>query len=426
MGKRFWCAALAALILAGGARAQVPDYVPFSAPAPQTLNAGLGLATPPSEPGSEILTPIAELARTLGSSDARLWTNADYLFTFLRGTKLPPLVTTSPSDTSHHEAGILGEPSTALLFGGNQVDNDVRAGFRIGAGIWFNQEQTLGIEGGFMMTSSQAAIFSANSSNGPILARPYIDATTSLPQAVLVAFPGSSNGSIDIRANSGNLYGANLDLTEKAYDNDWFRLYSMIGYQFYRYDESLRVQQTITPLPGVGMFVPGTVISSNDNFSTYNEFHGLDLGFRSQFTLWDNLMLEVLTKVAIGQMHRDVAIGGNQTTTVPGAQPATLIGGVLALPSNSGATADTDWRAIPQVGATLSWQVRSYLTVRAGYSFIYFNQIVRAADQVDTTINPNLLPGASSALGGPARPAFNLTRTDMWMQSINLGLEFTY
>jgi hypothetical protein len=411
------------LILAGGAQAQGPDLGQFTGPAPQPVEPGSAPTMPPS-PASEILEPIAGLARTLASSDARGWANADYLFTFLRGTKLPPLVTASPSSTPHNQAGILGDPGTALLFGGNQVDNDLRAGFRIATGIWFNPEQSLGIEGGFLMTSSQAAIFSATSSNGAILARPYIDANTGLSQAVVVAFPGASNGSINIRANSGNLYGANLDLTEKAYDNDWFRLYSMIGYQFYRYDESLRVQQSITTI-NAGTFVPGTVIFSNDNFSTRNEFHGLDLGFRSQFTLIDNLTLELLTKVAIGQMHRDVAIGGNQNVTVPGvAGLATVPGGVLALSSNSGGTADTDWRAIPEVGITLAWQVRSYLTVRTGYSLIYFNQIVRAADQVDTTINTNLLPNGNGA--GPTRPAFNITRTDMWMQSLNLGLEFTY
>ncbi len=275
------------------------------------------------------------------------------------------------------------------------------------------------------MTSSQAGIFSAASTNGMILARPFTDANSMTSQAVVVAYPGSSNGTIDIRANSGNLYGANLDLTENAYNNDWFRLYSMIGYQFYRYDEALRVQQTITPTPG-GNFVTGTQIASNDNFSTRNEFHGLDLGFRSQFTLMDNLYLELLTKVAVGRLHRDVDIGGNQTVSVPGINPVTLPGGVLALPSNSGSTSEADWRAIPQVGVTFAWEVRPYLTVRAGYSFIYFNQIVRAGEQVDTTINPNLLPGANSALGGANRPAFNITRTDMWMQSINLGMEFTY
>jgi len=424
MRKRFWCAIAAALMLAGGAQAQVPDYVPFVAPAPEGLNPAIGPTTP-SEPGKGVLAPIVEYARTFGSSDTQAWVNGDYLFTFLRATKLPPLVTTSPNGVPRTEAGILGD-RTALLFGGDQVDNDLRAGFRLATGIWFNKEQSLGIEAGFLMTSSQAANFSAASGNGTILARPFIDANSNTAQAVLVAFPGLANGSINVRASSGNLYGANLDLAEKAYDTDWFRLYSLIGYRFYQYNEDLRVQQTIVPQPGHALFAAGTQISSTDNFGTRNQFHGVDLGFRSQFVLRENLTLEVLTKVAIGQQHRDVDISGETITTVPGATPSIRPGGVLALSSNSGPTADTDWRAIPEIGFTLSWQVRSYLAVRAGYSFIYFNQIVRAADQVDTTINPNLLPGANAKLGGAAQPAFNINRTDMWMQSLNLGLEFTY
>jgi Putative beta barrel porin-7 (BBP7) len=426
MRKRFWCAVAAALVLAGGARAQVPQSVPDAAPVTQPSNAEIGPTMPASEQNSRILLPIAEWAGTFINADTGLWVKGEYLFTFLRGFNLPPLVTTSPSGTPKNEAGILGQQSTTVLFGGdNRIDSDLRAGFRIGAGIWFNKEQSLGIEGGFLMTSSQAATFSARSTDGTILARPFTDANSNTAQAVLIAFPGSSSGSIDIRANSGSVYGANFDLTEYAYNNDWFRLYSMIGYQYYRYDEALRIQQTIAPNAG-GNFVAGTQISSIDNFSTRNEFHGIDLGFRTQFNLVENLYLEVLTKVAVGRQHRDVDINGSQTTTVPGASSVTLPGGVLALSSNSGTTAETDWRAIPQVGLTFCWQVRPYMTVSAGYSFIYFNQIARAAEQVDTTINPNLLPGANAALGGANRPAFNLTRTDMWIQSISLGLEFTY
>ena len=152
---------------------------------------------------------------------------------------VPVLATTSPAGTSRADAGVLRDPGTTSLFGGaDRLDSDLRAGFHIAAGVWFNP--TFGLEGGFLMTSSEAALYSAKSTNGAILARPYIDANTVTEQAVLIAFPGSSNGSIDIRANSGNLYGANLDLTEKAFDIGWFRLYSMIGYQFYYYNESLR------------------------------------------------------------------------------------------------------------------------------------------------------------------------------------------
>ncbi|HZZ77052.1 MAG TPA: BBP7 family outer membrane beta-barrel protein [Gemmataceae bacterium] len=419
MWKRCWCVVAAILLSAGAARAQGQDG-PVLPPAND-----VGPVMPP--PTEEVVefTPMAQLARTLASSDARLWANADYLFAFMRGSQPIPLATTAASGTPRSQAGILGQPTTAVLFGSDRFGDNLRAGFRVAAGLWFNPEQTLGIEGGFLMTSSQAGIFSAASGNGTILARPYIDATTGLPQAVLVAFPGLSNGSIDIRANTGNVYSFNLDLSEKAFDTGSFRVYSLFGYKFYRYDESLRVQQTIAPLAG-GAFVPGTLITSNDNFSTRNEFHGLDLGFRSELALSDRLKLEVLTKVAVGRLHRDVDIGGNQTSLVPGAAPVTQIGGVLALSSNQTSFAESDWRAIPEVGVNFAWQIRPSTMLRVGWSFIYFAQFARAADQIDPNINPHLLPGANAALGGPNSPAFNLQRSDLWLQSFNLGLEFVY
>ena len=150
------------------------------------------------------------------------------------------------------------------------------------------------------------------------------------------------------------------------------------------------------------------------------------MGLRAQFTLFDGLSFELLTKCAVGRMQRAVDINGNTTATVPGETPINLPGGVLALAPNSGSHADSDWRAVPQVGMNFCWEVRPNVTLRAGYSFIYFNQIVRAGEQVDTTINPNLLPGANSSSGGPARPAFNVQRSDMWVQSLTLGLEYKY
>ena len=85
------------------------------------------------------------------------------------------------------------------------MNNDYRSGFRLGTGYWFNSQHTLGIEAGFMMIEGQSTTFSASSDGTQILARPFTDATTNLAQAVLVAFPTLSSGSIAIRASNANL-----------------------------------------------------------------------------------------------------------------------------------------------------------------------------------------------------------------------------
>ena len=135
----------------------------------------------------------------------------------------------------------------------------------------------------------------------------------------MVAFPGSSSGAIDVRVSSGNFYEAHFDFVEKVIDTGFVRLDSLLGYRFFRYDEGLRIQQQVTPTNGV--FTQGTQIATVDNFNTSNQFHGLDLGFRTRFNFNDDLSLTVLTKIAVGHLDRHVNINGTTVTTVPGRLP---------------------------------------------------------------------------------------------------------
>src|SRR5207302_1098725 len=158
-------------------------------------------------------------------------------------------------------AGILGQPNTTTLFGGNLANNDVRSGLRVGLGYWFGAEQRLGVEAGLMMLESQSTLFSASSDAFPIIARPFTDATNFTQQAVLVAFPGSSTGSIGVQASSGNFYEGHIDLAVKLVDRPGpIRVDGLVGYRFYRFDEGLRIQQSMTPTSP--NFVAGTLIQA--------------------------------------------------------------------------------------------------------------------------------------------------------------------
>ena len=318
--------------------------------------------------------------RSAPPASTNFWVSGDYALSLFKGGNLPTLVTTSPAGTARTSAGVLGAPGTSTLFGGGTVDDDVRSGFRLGSGFWFNAEHSFGIEAGFFMTGSHSADFSDSSNSSTIIARPYYDAVTGLPQAVLVAFPGSTAGSIDISARSGNYYDGNIDLVGRTYDAGWYRLDSMFGYRYYYYAENLAIQQSITPTNA--NFVPGTQIVSNDNFRTRNVFNGFDMGFRSEF-FWNSMSLELLTKIAVGDVYSLVNINGNQTITVPGTAPVFTSGGVLALPSNIGAYSYTHLTTLPEFGATFKWQATSNLQFRVGYSFLFLDGIMRAGNQVE-------------------------------------------
>jgi hypothetical protein len=136
--------------------------------------------------------------------------------------------------------------------------------------------------------------------------------------------------------------------------------------------------------------------------------------------------LDFLSKVATGGIFRNVRIRGNTRTTVPGAPPANAEGGIFALSSNIGNHRNEDWTIFPEFGVNLAWQINSRLAMRIGYSFLFMNDIVRAHDQLNFTINPGLFPPPTAAAGSPNQPSFSIQIGDAWIQAINLGLEYTF
>lgn len=363
----------------------------------------------------------------------QLWMSGDFIGGFTRGNNIPTLVTAAATGTPRNIAGIEGASGTSSLFGGGNYNGDFRPGFRFNGGWWFAGDSYLGLEAGVMFLGGQSTSPSFNSNQFPILARPYFDATSGLQQAILVAYPGASTGSIDIYAHSGNFVSANIDITERVIDAGWFRSAAMVGYRYYRYEELLTVRQT--QLVTDPNFIPGTTAVANDSFGARNEFHGLDMGVRNQI-IFGRFSIELLGKVAIGDLRRQVSIAGDTVVTVPGAGVTQYPAGVLALSSNSssqpnangnnGAFVSHDWKALPEAGFTLQWEVRPNLNVRLGYSFLLLNGIARASDQIDRTINPNLLPPALPVADNLQFPKFGWHRSDMWIQTVNVGAIWTF
>jgi hypothetical protein len=289
-------------------------------------------------------------------------------------------------------------------------------------GYWFCPDRGLGLEAGFMALSSLTSGFATNSGTTPIIARPFTDAVTALPQAVLVAFPGSSNGSITASAQSAGFFSGNIDFVDKTYETSWYRLVSIFGYRYYSYNENLRIDQNIQPTSS--NFVPGTQITSSDHFATRNIFNGVDVGLRQEF-YWNNFSFEVLTKIAMGTMDARVSVNGSQVVNVPGSSPVINNVGVLALGSNSNVFNRNHMQILPELGLTAKWQVCNCLQFRVGYSLLLLNGIARAGNQVNTAINPvNFSPGATGA--SPNQPTFTFHNSDAWMQTLNFGFVLTF
>lgn len=357
----------------------------------------------------------------------QLWMRGEYLLWWLSGGHLPPLVT---EDLTGATSGVLGAPGTVVRFGDGPIFNDVRSGFQISTGYWFNPQQTFGIEANFFMLGDTSASFSLGSDGTRSIGRPFFDTRTGTQSAQFVSFlntPDPITGSVTVSGTSSNLWGAGLDLRKRACG--WSncdcggKLDFLIGYRYLNYDEELGIAENLTPIGQ--LIVPGSRIIVVDRFRTENEFNGLNLGIGSEIACgpW---VLELTGRLGIGCNRTVVQIDGLTTITVPGDQTVQGTGGLLAQVSNIGRYDNTEVALVPEVAATVGYQVTPNLRLLAGYTFLWWTNIARVGDQIDLRVNPTFIPRPGLAPTGLPSPIFQLKQSDLWAQGLRVGFEFRY
>jgi hypothetical protein len=361
------------------------------------------------------------------------WVHAEYLLWYQDGMRIPELVTTSNTGTARAAAGVLGLPTTSVLYGGDSILDDDRSGFRIRFGWWLSSLPGWGLEGEYTGLGSDTESFFRQSTGSPILARPFFNVLDGSEDAELVAFPGVIGGSIAVDATSqfdGAAFRFRKQLccsTGCGYSDlccqtvpTSSRLDGTIGYRYWQLEESLRVREQLqsqtTNEPGSFDII--------DQFETRNQFNGTEVGF-----LWQGRRgwwsLDALMRLGIGNVHQTVTIDGSSrivdNTTITEHET-----GFLAQRTNIGTYDRDKFTMVPELGVTLGYQMTRRLRATAGYSLIYWGNVVRPGDQVDLDVNPNLLPPEIDPFTGPLRPQFEFVETDYWVQGLSFGGEFRW
>ena len=137
--------------------------------------------------------------------------------------------------------------------------------------------------------------------------------------------------------------------------------------------------------------------------------------------------MDALMRMGIGNMKQEVMIQGNTVRTPAGAAALPVEqGGLLAQRTNIGTYTRNEFGIVPELGATLGYQFTQHLRLTAGYSFIYFSNVVRPGDQIDTTVNPNLMPPENPDETAFLNPRFAFQQTDYWVQGLSLGGEYRW
>jgi len=337
------------------------------------------------------------------------------------GQSLPPLVTSSSTGGT----GAL-VPGNTLLYGNTRANDDFRNGLRVNAGIWLDEGRRFGLEGDFLFLGNSSQGFAASGTGAagtPLIARPFFNVITGLPDSELVAVPGALAGTVTANAQS-SIIGGGFNFRHNLCCNPCGRVDLIYGYRYFNVTDDVTITEDLLTTTGTPLIPAGVRFQIRDHFRTENNFNGGVIGLAAE-RQFGFLVVGGRAGIAFGANQQIVQIDGTTTTTPPGGVPTTLPGGLLTQTSNIGRYEQTTFAVMPEVGLKLGVQITDNIMIFGGYNFIYLSNVARAGDQIDLRVNPNLLPPANG-LGGPAFPAFAFKTTDFWVQGVSAGLRLSY
>ena len=391
----------------GGAPSFGPNAEMYAAPYPPPIGH--------TEPG---YTVGGSLLPSECSTDELVWFRGEFLLWTLKDGDIPPLVTTgSPSDPVE---GALGQPGTRVLFG-DELDYGSSDGARFTAGTWLDEYRTFGVELSYFFFDREDDSFATESPGSPIVARPVFTVSTGLPAALLLASPGQSSGGIGITSTS-RLMGAEVN----GLVSPWYsgplgsqegHLDLIYGFRYVDLEEDLRISDQTTflvPTTVFNVILPaGTQNASVDAFDTRNRFYGGQAGFQWQARR-GRATARLFGKIGLGATHQNVDVDGLTVLRVPTAGQVMSSGGRLTQRSNLGEHRRDRFSVVPEIGAYLGYDVVEGVNLFAGYTLLYWTNVVRPGDQIDL------------GLLGPGRPAVSFRETDFWAHGLSLGAALTF
>ena len=347
------------------------------------------------------------------------WAQLDFLMWWGKGSGVPALVTTSvPANVPRAEAGVLGFPTTQVLFGNEKLGNELQSGGRLNAGVWLDPSHNVGLGARYVGLAGASEDFFAESTGDPVLARPFFNALLLQEDALLIAYVDPVNGPV-AEGNIAVSYDSSFTgvdvytriMMERCRIN---RVDLVGGYSYYRLSDSLSINSFHTSLEPLNT---GTTFDIRDNFATSNTFHGGMLGFAGA-RCRGRWSLDWLAKASLGANNQRVRIAGTTTITPLAGVPVTNQGGLLAQPSNIGNYASSEIAVIPEINLNLSYHMNSNWSVGIGYNIIWMSSVVTAGPHIDRQVDlQQIVP----------RPAFTGFNTDdYWLQGINMSLRAEY
>jgi len=380
-----------------------------------------------------------------------IWMKGEVLYwMFSPQSVATPLVTTVRPQTAINLAnnfGAISQPNTVVLFGNDSFEFGTISGGRLTIGAVPGDVFPVELSGFWLNNTSD--LFSAQTSGiqgSELYARPVLQTNVTNAQNIpqegvfLVGGPDQSNsapgfgGAIDIKAST-NMWGIEANGYLPIGASDVLFIDMTFGYRHTELNETLEITNYLSsvnpafvvPFNGDPLgFPPGATTIAYDNFSTLNQFNGVQVGARSVLGL-RRLGLIFDAKLALGANTQSLNIYGNSSLVLPNSALrgiTTVDGGVLALPSNSGETNTTTFAIIPEVSAQAVLKLTHNMRLFATASAMYWSPVVRPGNHVDSIVDTRQAPTSflfTPGVVGDA-PLRRFVETDFFAYGISFGV----
>ncbi len=363
-------------------------------------------------------TGFGKLGSAICADDPTFWMKAELLLWFPQARQTPPLGVRS-NDPQVPILNPLTSPSAVPFgdsFGGGLVP-----GFRGDIGRYF-ADGTFGLGGRVWILGNEDddLAFGGNGA-GDSLGVPFYSTFNGPPllgeDAIFVNFApiaAQTAGNVAIQTSlsivAAELYGRALVGKSKNH-----RFEMLGGYSHFNIADSLAMQVNSIALAGAQTIF-------NDSFETRNEFHGGQIG--SEISLnrgrWT---ASSLTKVHLGNMSQRVAVNGSLTQGPFGVAPVlTANEGLFARGDIIGVREQNVFAFAPEMNFKLGYQFRDHVNFHVGYSFVYWNNVALAGDQMDRNL---YVDGTDLGNAGPVRHV-DIRTSGFFVQGIDLGATITF
>jgi hypothetical protein len=294
---------------------------------------------------------------------------------------------------------------------------------------------------GFLFNKN-VTIFSGGTSNAglPFLARPvqFLDLPLGpgIPSENVeyINVPTVANGNISITAQM-SFWNIDANGFFNFCQTDALKLDMILGYRHTDFSESLNIASTLGGNLGLVRFADvvypaGYSTTAFDNFRTTNTFDGGQIGLRGVLS-YQKWSLFTDLKLAVGVTQSTLTIEGNSTLNegTTGRVLQTLPGGVLALPTNSGSRSENLVSIIPEVNFTVSYQLNSHFRFFAGYNALFWSQVIRPGDHINSTLDSRQIPTDQNYTAGVAglSPSFpGLVNRNFFAYGFSVGVEIGF